>query len=398
MEKAKALTELSVADLWKEVKMEERIWGDLRRSSQIMLKRFLEGCMEEEISQYVGGVWHQRGIERVSYRNGYYDRDLETGLGLIRELRIPRSRDGGYKTKIFSRYERRQEEVKGMIEEAFIAGVSTRRVAEVMEPLLGYGISAGTVSRISKGLNKEVKKYQGRDLKDKYKYLLLDGICLKIRAGVRVKKKLVLCAYGISKEGVKEVISFRIARSESERSWESFLNDLYRRGLVGDGLELIITDGCKGLKNALETVYPYVNRQRCWVHKLRNVSNKLRKKNREECIKGARKIYKAKNRKKATENYWKWAREWRKKEPGAVKCLEKDLEELLAIFDFPEAHRIKIRTTNAIERTFREVRRRTRPMSSFTNSDSCNRIIYSIIKHLNDKWEKHPLKQITQNP
>jgi putative transposase len=396
MEKLKPLTELSVADLWKEVKWEEEILGDLRGASQIMLKRFLEGCMDEEIGKYVGGQWHERSMNRVSYRNGYYERDLETGLGLLKRLSIPRSRDGKYRTKVFKRYQRRQEEVTGMIREAFIAGVSTRRVSEVMNPLLGYGVSAGTVSKISKSLNEEVEKYQGRPLEDRYRYLILDGVYLKVRIGVKVKKRLVLCAYGIGWDGVREIVSFRLSRSESEKHWEGFVNDLYNRGLTGERLELIVTDGCKGLINALETVYPYVKRQRCWVHKLRNVSNRLRKRDQEECIKGARKIYKAENRKGAVQKYWSWARRWRNIAPGAVKCLEEDLEELLAFFDFPEPHRRKIRTTNAIERTFREVRRRTRPMSSFTNSDSCNRIIYSVVRHLNNKWENSPLKEITQ--
>lgn len=174
------------------------------------------------------------------------------------------------------------------------------------------------------------------------------------------------------------------------------MNDLYRRGLKGRRLDLIITDGAPGLHAALDMVYPYTPRQRCWVHKLRNVAGKLSRKVQEECLRGAKLIYLASNHKEATERYWEWATRWRGSQPKAVECLEKDLDELLTFFRFPESHRSKIRTTNAIERSFREIRRRIRPMSCFTNSESCERIIYALFYYHNKKWENTPIQNFTQ--
>jgi len=142
---------------------------------------------------------------------------------------------------------------------------------------------------------------------------------------------------------------------------------------------------------------PYVLHQRCWVHKLRNVASKLRRTQQEDCLAGARAIYLASTRREAVRCYWAWAQRWRKEAPKAVACLEQDLDSLLAFLARPEAHRKAVRTTNAIERAFREVRRRTRPMTCFTNGASCERIIYAVVSHLNRNWEGRPLHQFTQN-
>ena len=178
--------------------------------------------------------------------------------------------------------------------------------------------------------------------------------------------------------------------------WEGFLNRLYNRGLTGEVLSLIITDGNRGLENAVDNIYPQVKRQRCWAHKLRNVANNLKKKDRDKCINEARTIYKANNRKAAVEAYKKWATKWSSISSKAVRCIEKDLEEMLSFYYCPREIWIKLRTTNVIERAFREVRRRTRPMSCFNNIQSIERIVYAVLSHLNDKWRIKPLKEFTQ--
>lgn len=393
---AKTLADLSLRDLWKEVKDEENIWEDLKLEAQQVLKKLLKGVLEVEMASYLQANRHERTEKRVSYRNGFYQRDLETSLGLIRVLEVPRSRDGGFEPTIFEHYKRRQEEVASLIKDMFLAGVSTRRVGEVIRPLLGFEVSATTVSTICKSLDKEVQKFHGREIEDEYIYLFLDGITLKARNALEVKKRIVLCAYGIRKDGERELISFRQAQSESEEAWRAFLNDLYSRGLKGKNLKLVIVDGCPGLLRALEIVYPYILRQRCWVHKLRNVASKLPKKKQKDILKGAKAIYQAENKKEAVKLYWEWAKAYRKSYPKAVECLEKDLDELLTFLEFPKEHWKKIRTTNIIERSFREVKRRTRPMSSFSNYRSVDRIIYGIIHYLNTKWGKKPLKEFTQ--
>ena len=397
-QQTKPLTELTVAELWKEVKStEEEIWGNLKLEAQLFLKRILEGAMEDEVMEYIGiSRKYERTEGRVSQRNGYYKRDLETGSGVVRGLEVPRTRDGKFRTKVFRRYKRRGEEVDEAIKDMFLAGVSTRRVKEVLEPLIGSSPSAQTVSQVTKSLDAEVRKFHRRKIKDCYRYLFLDGLTVKVKTATGVRKRLILCAYGIREDGRKELIDFRQAKSESEHEWETFLNDLYRRGLEGENLALIITDGAPGLHKALDMVYPYTPRQRCWVHKLRNVASKLPRKVQEDCLRGAKLIYLAESRREAVRRYWQWASQWRETEPKAVECLEKDLDELLSFFDFPEAHRSKIRTTNAIERVFREVRRRIKTMSCFENWRSCERIIYAIFHYYNKKWEEKPLNDFTQ--
>jgi transposase-like protein len=173
------------------------------------------------------------------------------------------------------------------------------------------------------------------------------------------------------------------------------LQDLYLRGLEGKALQLIVSDGGKGLQTALPLVFPYVPVQRCWAHKLRNIADKVR---HEEgsCVAEAAAIYCANSKSEAQRAFQQWGLRWEHRRPGAVTCLERDLDALLNFFAVPQTHWIKVRTTNVIERAFREVRRRTRPMSSFSNPESCDRIVYGVISHLNRSWERKPLFKFTQ--
>jgi transposase-like protein len=310
---------------------------------------------------------------------------------------VPRARQGSGESQAFSRYQRRQAQVDGLIREVFLAGVSTRRVGETLEAVLGERVSAQTVSRVARSLNREVERFHRAVLTDDVRYLLLDAVSMRIRNAMEVKRRLVLCAYGISVAGERRLLDFRLAKSESQVAWEAFLNQLRERGLVGGHLQLVTTDGCAGLHAALDVVYPYVPHQRCWVHKLRNVASKLRRAQQTDCLAGARGIYEALTRREAVRRYWTWAQRWRTEAAKAVACLEQDLDTLLSFLACPEAHRKAVRTTNAIERAFREVRRRTRPMTCFTNDASCERIIYAVVSHLNRSWEGRPLQQFTQN-
>lgn len=182
---------------------------------------------------------------------------------------------------------------------------------------------------------------------------------------------------------------------KSEASWTAFLSNLYARGLKGARTKLITIDGCPGLIKALDLVYPYVLRQRCWVHKLKNVSGYLPRKYQESCLAEAKTIYLSSSQKEARKRFRAWKARWQVLAPKATFCLEKDLDELLTFLLFPKEHWSKVRTTNPIERAFREVRRRTRPISTFTNKASCERIIFGIIFYLNKKWEARPLKEFT---
>jgi len=392
----KDLTQLTLKDLWKEVKDEEDWWDDINERVLGMVKLILENSLEEELLEELQVSRYKRSNDRRGYRNGYYPRDLYTTFGVIKSLRVPRAREC-YGSRILPRYQRRQEDINRMVRSMFLAGVSTRRVGEVLTKIKGENISAQTVSRIALSLDAEVDRFYRRKLTDTYQYLFLDGICLKVKGANTVHKRHVLCAYGVTREGKREIISFRQATSESEAQWEAFLRDLYERGLEGNQLCLIVTDGCSGLHGALETIYPYITRQRCWVHKLRNVTNKIRKRDMEKCMAGARLIYLAEHRRKAIKCFRDWQSRWYILYPRAVNCVEKDLDELLNFFETPLDHWIKVRTTNVIERAFREVRRRIRPMSCFTNSRSVDRIIYGVINHLNESWKEKPFIKFTQN-
>lgn len=395
MVQVKDLTQHTINDLWKEIKNEDDWWGDLKQEVLRVVKKLMETVMDEELIEQLLAGKNVRTKYRKGYRNGYRKRDLLTEYGLVENLRVPRDRDSIYQPQVLNRYQHRQQEVNDLVRKAFLAGVSTRRVTEVIGPLLGKSISCQTVSRITFSLNDEVRRYHQRQLSDNYLYIFLDGITLSIKQAIGAKKRLILCAYGITEHGEKELINFRQANSESEACWEAFLRDIYNRGIEGKSLKLIITDGCPGLHAALGTVYPYLSKQRCWAHKLRNVAAKLPRKYQVECIKEARKIYLAPNKREAVKTFKAWTIRWRPLAPKAVTCVENDLDELLNFLDCPESHRIKVRTTNAIERSFREVRRRTRTMSCFQNSASVDRIIFGIISHLNNSWKDKPLNEFT---
>jgi len=398
----------NVSQRWKRVKdfvencTDANFWVDIKKHTRSLLKDTMEISMDWEMIQHIGNESYKRTNPRTDSRNGYYYRNLDTEFGPIDELTVPRSRLGLFKTKVFQRYQRRQSAVNEAICNVFLAGVSTRDVSSAIKPLLETSFSASCVSRITKSLDVKVKEFHKRDILDEYQFLFLDGIILSVKGSLGAVKKLVLAAYGITVFGKKELISFRIASSESEASWEAFLNDLQKRGLKGENLKLIITDGCKGLHAALDTVYAYTKRQHCWVHKLRNVAKYLKKSDEKEVLAEAKKIYKADTKREAVNLFRLWKKHWYKKYPKAVKCIERDLDQLLAFLEIPLPEEYKslirkrIRTTNVIERAFREVRRRTRPMSCFTNQDSVNRIIYAIFNRLNNKWKVKLLREFTQ--
>lgn len=373
-------------------------WGDLKTETRKALKRLLESMMEIEVQDLVGVAPWKHDPNRKTYRNGYYTRDLLTSLGWITRLEVPRVRGGGLHRRLLPRYRRRAPDVDKTVLDMFLAGVSTRRVEEVLRPLMGErALSAATVSEISRQLDSPVKLFHGRSITDDYKYLILDGIYLNAKSPLNARRRCILVVYGIREDGTREMIDYRLARKgESQIAWEGFLTSLRNRGLKGQKLRLAVVDGNRGLWNALDLVWPDVRRQRCWAHKLRNVANKLPKKLQETCTSQARDIYAAAGRTEALRAFKVWRKVWTPIAAEAVKCLEVDLEDMLGFFDEPEALWSKLRTTNAIERTFREVRRRTRTMSCFTNTLSVERIIYAIFSRQNRIWREKPLK-ITQN-
>jgi putative transposase len=382
--------------------------GDYRPEGRNRLKELLEERMDEELGQYSGRAKHERREEGnpEDYRNGFYLRHLLTEIGdLI--LRMPRTRKG-FESKVLEAYQRRSRSVDQLMMACFVLGMSTRKVSTALCSLLGERVSASTVSEVAKKLDHAVRRYHKRKLEDGYRFLFFDGVVLKQKGAAKVQKKVILCVYGVSWEGKKEMMDFLLAASESQNAWEGFLRDLYERGLEGKHCELITTDGGHGLRNALEVVYPRVPRQHCWAHKTRNVLDKVKKTDQGKVKKDLNRISHAKNRQAATQAYWSFCQKYRKAYPGAVKSLESEIDDLLAFYqvklsakerqglnakEIQKAQRLlwkKIRTTNLIERAFKEVKRRARPMGVFVNRNSMERILYAVFFHYNSKGQEVP--------
>lgn len=377
--------------------LQETFWGDFQGQTRQMLKKLLETDAEQQMAEYVGLKWHERAQpdERVDYRNGFYERDYVTPLGVIR-LRIPRTRQRSFLPRWIGRLQRRAPEVAELIRQAFLRGISTRQVGRVVAVLTGESVSAQTVSRLTRVLDQAVQAFQQRALGDDWAYLVLDGVWLKVRRAFGPQRVLLLVAYGIRRDGRRELLAFTRAKSESQSGWEGLLNDLFQRGLRGQHLQLVITDGCPGLARALETVYPRVRHQRCWVHKMRNILEKVKRRDEKQVKTQAQKIYLATNLASAKRAFQRFRFHWQWRYPAMIRQLERDLPELLHFFAFPGHLWRKLRTTNVIERCFVEVRRRTRPMVVFTNVASVDRIIYAIFSRFNEDWKNHTLELFTQ--
>ncbi len=371
--------------------------GDFKPMARQALKELLENRLDQEMADYLGVSRYEHATDRHDYRNGYYVRHLLTEMGDL-ELLVPRSRKGKFPTKLFERYARRCRSVDKVLLACFCLGLSTRKAASVLVPVLGEKVSASTISRIARDLDQEVSRYHSRALEDKYQYLFFDGVVLKSKGAVKVQKKMLLCAFGITVEGRHEMIDFYPAASESGACWEAFLADLYKRGLQGSPCELIATDGGTGLHQALQIVYPKPLLQRCWAHKTRNVLDKVKKKDQPAVKRALNRISHAANRREATQAYWRLSARWRKAYPRAVACLKKDFDQLLSFFQIKNSELYsRLRTTNLIERAFREVRRRTRPMGVMANTQSLQRIVFAVFHHLNLNWSQSPLRKSTHN-
>jgi len=376
--------------------MKDSFWGDLYGQTRRAWQQFFELQSERERDRFSGGGRYERrrGKRRV-YRNGYYERDFVTPFGTIR-LRIARTGERSFLPVGLRRFQRRAEEVSLLIREAFWRGISTRQVGRVVATITGETVSAQTVSKLTRDLDEAVRQFHQAKLSDDYVYLFLDGVSLRVRRPTGRKRVQMLVAYGIRRDGSRHLLALLRSQGEGQADWEALLQDLYRRGLEGRSLQLILSDGCPGLAAAIRTVYPRVRHQHCWVHKMRNILEKARKCDYDEVKAGAQAIYLAESRAQAEAAFRKFRARWQRIYPGAVKRLGRDLPELLSFFAFPRHLWRKLRTTNVIERCFVEVRRRTRPMVCFVNVESVDRIIYSIFQRFNLEWKTRTLNLFTQ--
>lgn len=365
--------------------------GDYRQFGRQAIAEFLQYRMKESIADHLSRLPE----DASDRRNGSYERHLLTEIGDIL-LAVPRTRTYS-PARILEAYARRSKEVDRLILACFLLGLSTRKVGEALMTILGEKVSPATVSRVSKTLDAAVFAFHRRKLSNAYRALIFDGIILSRKTGMGPSRRPVLVVLGIRHDGKKEVIDFKLAASESGAEWDTFLTDLCKRGLTGERCEVISVDGGKGLLSVLPDHYPAIPVQRCWAHKMRNILDKVKKKDHEAVREGLRKIYRAKNLLQARQGAGRWKKRWEDRYPLAVKCLFDDIDDLFTCFLFTDpVFRKSIRTTNHIERRFKEVRRRTRPMGAFSNRTSVERILYAVFLHENKTEEIYPVFLLTQ--
>jgi transposase-like protein len=366
---------------------------DHRQAGREALAQIIQDRMHNRIDKHLEEIASKDEEDR---RNGFYSRHLLTELGDI-ELQVPRTRHFSA-IKVIKAYARRCANIDRTILACFVLGLSTRKVSKALLGILGETISPTTVSRVARILDGAVRAFHKRKLADIYEVLLLDGVVLARKTGAGAVRRPVLVALGIRKDGKKEVIDFRLAKSESTAEWETFLTDMYHRGLTGEKWKMICVDGGQGLLAALRIVHPNVPIQRCWAHKMRNLLDKAKKKDHKKMKKSLQKIYRAKNIRTARNQAQRFAKRWSESYPNVVNSLRDDLEDLLTFFSFKkESWRKATRTTNAIERRFVEVRRRTRPMGVFADRTSMERILFAVFAQENKNQGTMAPFLLTQN-
>jgi len=354
---------------------------DCRQVSRQAIAELLQERMASLVDWQLSEVERRGEADR---RNGFYTRHLLTEVGDV-ALSIPRTRRYN-PVWIVKRFARRTRQVDRLLMSCFLLGLSTRKVAKALLPILGERISPTTVSRVAKVLDAAVAAFHRRPLKDEYRVLLLDGVNLRRKTGAGAISRPILVVLGIRQDRKKEVIDFALAPGESEAAWTQFLTGLIKRGLSGEKLALIVVDGGTGLAAALETAYPEVAVQRCWAHKTRNILDKVKAQDREPVKQDLHRISHAPNQVQARRAAKEFQTHWQTNYPKAVACLRDDLDQLLNFLRFKsERWRKMTRTTNAIERCFVEVRRRTRPMGVFFDKASIERIIFAVFMHHNQQ-------------
>jgi putative transposase len=348
----------------------EQLIGEVRQ----VARRVFITTIQHEFEAFIGAGEYKRSEKRKDHRNGYRTRNLVTEIGTLEDVPIPRSRHGHFLPSLFHRWQRTQRKVVALVGEMFLRGVSTRKIGKLSKALWGKEFSPATVSEFNSHLKEEFLQWMNRPLQKPIRYLYLDGIALKLRRKW-ISKEMLLSAVGITSEGKKEFLGFVLGGSESSASWEFLLRQLLERGLDPKTLGLVVIDGSLGLKKALALMLPGVAVQRCIVHKLWNVTGHTPYSLRGVVPQELKRIFYAPNEQDARTLFFQFKERWSKEAPKAVECVEKDIEELLSFYSLPFRHWTLIRTTNVIERAFKEFRRRVKIMETFPTEESCQRIM-----------------------
>ncbi len=387
MRKALDFSMNNVAAQWKYVKRNLLDMGigsteKFETEAHEAIRALLQRGIEEEFNAKVKAEKYERTELREGFRKGTYKRWLTTTFGRS-ELAIPRTRGKiDINFKMFNKYQRRQKKFDDMVLMSLILGISTRKQRKFFKAFIGDAVSHTTASRLLRNFEEDLAKFRTVRLTDDYKYLLIDGIWVSVKEQ-STRKRPIIFIIGVRKDNTKEILTFKLAKGESEEEITGILNDLYRRGLEGKNLKLIASDGARGIRAAINMVYPYAKWQWCYTHKLRNVNKRIKHKtdNREKLMADASHIYKATSRREALTRFNRFHKKWKDIEKTAVNNLKRDFATTLTFYDYMDDKNL-ISTTNHIERYFEEIRRRIKVQGYFKNPRSVDYWVYGIIQYI----------------
>jgi transposase-like protein len=352
----------------------------LRQQAQVVIRCVLESAMQAELTVLLQAPPYVRTDQRRGRRNGTYQRDLVTAVGRLPNLRVPRDRSGEYQTQVFERFARYQNEITDTLTGMFFGGVSQSRVGVVVEPLLGEAPSANTVSRLAHDLQTECDTWRQRPLQAHYRIIHLDGVYFPVMHEQKKDEIPLLVALGVDDQGRKEVLSVTVAGEESAAAWETVLEDVKRRGV--QAVDLFVTDGDTGLIETLKRAFPSTRRQRCVVHKERNVLAKVPARAKKEIGAALIGLFAQPSREEALTQAEAFRARYAQDYPEAVACLERDLDDCLTFYNFPQTWWRHIRTNNCLEGLFHTIRQRTNKVGAFRNEASCLLIVCTTIQSI----------------
>jgi putative transposase len=349
------------------------------------VKTVLEEVLQEEMTEHLEAGYRELTPSRRGERNGHYSRNLLTPAGKIERLEVPRDREGEFVTELFERYKRMTGDVEEAILEMYLSGISVRKVAGITGALSRVRVGKDAVSRITSRLEGQQKEWRERSLKEKaYPYLYLDATYLKVRWGLRVTSMALLACVGVDEEGFREVLAVEVASSERGAAYTSLLRDLIDRGLNGG--RLVVSDDHEGIKAAVAGELPGAGWQRCTVHFERNVLSHVPTTSIAEVAQDLKAIFKVRREKTARALTEDFVELYRGRFPKAVSVFEAGIGDALTYLSFPGSHHAKLRTTNMLERLFKEVKRRTRVVGVFPNETSSSTLATEIALRSSEEW------------
>ena len=355
--------------------------SDFLREAIVLLTRLL---MEAEVSEQIGAGRYERSESRQGYRNGYRDRVWETRVGEV-PLQIPKLRRESYFPSFLEPRRRAERALLAVIQSAYVAGVSTRKVDNLVQALGLTGVDKSKVSRICQELDEAVTAFRNRPLEVAYPYLWLDALYLKVRQNHRIVSMAVVLAIGVRETGEREILAIDIGASEEEAFWTAFLRGLVERGLKG--VQLVISDAHKGLRRAMNTVLTGTAWQRCRVHCMRNVLAHVPKRDKSIVAAAIRTIFAQPSQEAARQQLAEVEKAMEARWPKAAEVLMAAEDDVLTYMTFPPEHWSRIYSTNPLERVNREVKRRTHVVGIFPNADAVLRLVGSVLIEVHEEWQ-----------